>query len=110
MQTSEKWWYSQVHALKKLSMEERREIAVLIDPFLVINVDPYRHQSGAKRKKFEALLHSIQENGIICPVILCPTILDPDIYSVLFGGHRVLACRILGIKVLSNIIRQEQGR
>jgi ParB-like chromosome segregation protein Spo0J len=111
------WWSAEVKRIKKIPLEERRKMAVDLDPFSIVRITIEKavessgtYPGGLYGKKFQNLIASIKKNGILCPVYVCPTTEDPTKYSVMFGRHRVVACQFLNIKVKAHILNMPEQR
>ena len=58
-----------------------------------------------ERQRLEDLVESIETNGVLVPIIIRP--ISDSLYEILAGHNRVEASKILGLEVISAIIRDD---
>jgi ParB family chromosome partitioning protein len=62
---------------------------------------PFKLYEGAR---FDDMIESIKENGIIMPVIVRP--IDGELYEILSGHNRVKAAKFIGLETVPVVIRE----
>ena len=92
----------------KLLMDNNEETVELLDTCSLISFPnhPFHLYTGERR---EGLKKSIQENGVMIPIIVVPN--GRDKYTIISGHNRVDVCKELGISVpaiIKNLTEEEQ--
>ena len=85
---------------------------VLEVPLDLITANPHQPRRGFDRDRLNELAVSIQEHGIIQPLVITAQGTDPDPkrYSLIAGERRLRAAKLAGLDTVPAILREADGQ
>ncbi|MGB2963863.1 MAG: ParB/RepB/Spo0J family partition protein [Anaerolineales bacterium] len=85
---------------------------VLEVPVELIAANPHQPRKGFNQDKLTELAASIQEHGIIQPLVLSAQDTDPDSpkYALIAGERRLRAAKLAGLKTVPAILREADSQ
>ena len=92
--------YEQMYGVEEPELDGR-PLELDIDTLLPFPNQPFRPY---KEEEMDKMVESIQENGIISPIIVRPK--EDGTYEIISGHNRVEACRRAGITQIPSFIRE----
>lgn len=88
--------------IKEQSTYKYKVTSLAIDGLVPFNGHPFRLYEG---ERFDDMVASIKENGIIMPIIVRP--IDDEKYEILSGHNRIEAAKAVGLEEAPAIIRED---
>ena len=81
--------------------------AIDLDMLRPFERHPFKLYEG---KRFEDMVESIKENGVILPIIIRPVEFENGVFEILSGHNRVAAAKAAGLVTIPAIIRKNLTR